>query len=133
MKNKEYYIDEIAKIFANKETGCAFRLAHIPELSREKCGALPCTQCDKITLKWLEEEYIEPEPEINWEEVPYNTKVYVRDNEYSDWKLRTFVCYNPKYFEPFVCVANMGKSAVGWKYAKLVDERDIMRFKKKVN
>lgn len=124
MKNKEKYLDEIIKMFSKNEISCSFKKKHL---------AINCNNCEKckeLFDLWLEEEYIEPEPEINWEEVPYNTKIYVRDNEYSDWKLRTFVCYNPKYFDPFICVANMGGSAVGWKYAKLVCERDIMRFKK---
>lgn len=129
MKNKEKYLDEMLTMFNKNESSCSFKMGHVIK----NCKDVSCIKCEELFKTWLEEEYIEPEPEINWEEVPYNTKVYVRDDEYSDWKLRTFVCYNPKYFVPFICVSNAGNSAIGWKYAKLVDERDIMRFKKKVS
>lgn len=131
MKNKEKYIDDIIEIMKDPKKECSFRAKR---MFRSEDGNCPnpkemlCYECDVKFYQWLEEEY-EP-PKVNWEEVPYNTKVYVRDDEYSDWKLRTFVCYNPKYFDPFICVANVGKSAVSWKYAKLVDEEDIARFKK---
>ena len=129
MKNKEKYLDKMLTVFNENESSCLFKKKYVIK----NCDDIGCNKCEELFKTWLEEEYIEPEPEINWEEVPYNTKVYVREDEYSDWKLRTFVCYNPKYFDPFICVANMGESAVGWKYAKLVDERDIKRFKKKVS
>lgn len=124
MKNKEKYLDEMLTMFNKNEVSCLFKKKYVVK----NCNDIGCIKCEELFKTWLEEEYIKLE--INWEEVPYNTKVYVRENEHSDWKLRTFVCYNPKYFEPFVCVANAGKSAVGWKYAKLVDERDITKYKK---
>lgn len=129
MKNKEKYLDEMLTMFNKNESSCSFKMGHVIK----SCKDVSCIKCEELFKTWLEEEYIEPEPEINWEEVPYNTKVYVRDDEYSDWKLRTFVCYNPKYFDPFICVSNAGNSAIGWKYAKLVYEEDIKRFKKKVS
>ena len=124
MKNKEKYLDEMLTIFNENKTSCFFKKKYVIK----NCNDISCIKCEELFKTWLEEEYIELE--INWEEVPYNTKVYVRDDEYNDWKLRTFVCYNPKYFEPFVCVGNEGKYAVGWKFAKLVDERDITKYKK---
>ena len=129
MKNKEKYLDEMLTMFNKNESSCSFKMGYVIK----SCKDINCIKCEELFKAWLEEEYIEPEPEINWEEVPYNTKVYVRDDEYSDWKLRSFVCYNPKYFDPFICVANSGNSAIGWKYAKLAYEKDIMRFKKKVS
>lgn len=126
MKNKEKYLDEMLTMFNKNESSCSFKMGHVIK----SCKDISCIKCEELFKTWVEEEYIEPEPEINWEEVPFNTKVYVRDDEYSDWNLRTFVYYNPKNLEPFICIANAGNHAIGWKYAKLANELDIMRFKK---
>lgn len=124
MKNKEKYLDEMLTMFNEDEIACSFKKKYVIK----NCNG--CNKCKELFKAWLEKEYIEPEPEINWEEVPYNTKVYVRDDEYSDWKLRIFVCYNPKNLEPFICITNAGNQAIGWKYAKLANEEDITKYKK---
>lgn len=126
MKNKEKYLDEMLALFNKNEVSCSFKMRHVIE----SCKDTGCDKCSELFKAWLEKEYIEPEPEINWEEVPYNTKVYVRDDEYTSWKLRTFICYNPKYLDPFICITNTGECALGWKYAKLANEEDIIRYKK---
>lgn len=126
MKNKEKYLDEMLALFNKNETSCSFKMGNVIK----SCKNIGCDKCEELFKSWLEKEYVEPEPEINWEEVPYNTKVYVRDDEYTNWKLRTFICYNPKYSDPFICITNTGECALGWKYAKLADERDVIKYKK---
>lgn len=126
MKNKEKYLDEMLTVFNEDEASCLFKQTHIIK----NCNDTGCIRCEELFKSWLEEEHIESKPEINWEKVPFNTKVYIRDDENSTWELRAFVCYNPELPEPFICIGNSGKSAVSWKYAKLVDEKDIAKYKK---
>ena len=129
MKNKEKYLDKMLTVFNENESSCFFKKKYVIK-NCDNIGG--CNKCEELFKTWLEEEYIEPEPEINWEEVPYNTKVYVRDDKYSAWELRTFICYKPELSDPFICIGNVGSNrAVGWKLAELVDEEDIERFKKR--
>ena len=128
MKNKEKYLDEMLTMFNKNDSSCSFKM----ELVIKSCKDISCIECKDLFKTWLEEEYIEPQVEINWEKVPYNTKVYVRDDKYSTWELRTFICYKPELQHPFICIGNVGSNrAVGWKLAELVDEEDIERFKKR--
>lgn len=127
MKNKEKYLDEMLTIFNENEVSCFFKKKYVVK----NCNDIGCNKCEELFKAWLEKEYIEPQVEINWERVPYNTKVHVRDDKYSTWELRTFICYKPELPDPFICIGNVGGNhAVGWKYAKLANELDIMRFKK---
>lgn len=58
MKNKEKYFDFIVKEFAGLDVdGCDFRKKHV--LKQKYCDGIICTECNKRTAEWLEQEYQE--------------------------------------------------------------------------
>lgn len=57
MKNKEKYNDELIEAFVEGNT-CVFKKKFI--LKGHCHNRLACYECDKLTKKWLEEEYKEP-------------------------------------------------------------------------
>lgn len=80
--------------------------------------------CTQKRLEWLQQEYKEPEVEVDWSKVPIDTPVLVRHHENAEWRERYFagyiggkVCafdYGTKS-EDFVCINR-------WKFAKLAEE-----------
>ena len=59
MKNKEKYIDLIAKAFANVDgSHCDFRAKYV--LKQTGCYGVSCAECNIRTAEWLEQEYQEP-------------------------------------------------------------------------
>ena len=58
MKNKEKYVDFIAKAFADVDADvCGFRKEHV--LKQKSCRLVGCVECGKRTAEWLEQEYQE--------------------------------------------------------------------------
>jgi hypothetical protein len=82
-----------------------------------------CPECNVKFYEWLEEEY-EP-PKVDWNSVPMNTIIEVRDYENASWTKRIFVWYNENSDYPYVCIGNTKYNyglAVSWKYARLLEE-----------
>ena len=96
MKNREKYRDEIMEAIkrrrADNDNMCRFlrdnvipRFASEADVEREVCGNLECYTCANLFAFWLDEEYIEPpKPEVDWDKVPVDTLVRVRDGERID-------------------------------------------------
>lgn len=143
MKNREKYRDEILNsVFrGNGEAYCEFAkknvLPNLTDCTNGECEELhACGLCRDIFAFWLDEEYKEPQkPEVDWNNVPVDTLVRVRDYEDDEWLLRYFKCFSRT---PSACqpgrdyeVWALGATSVTaegdteqWKYCELVEDED---------
>lgn len=134
MKNREKYREEIIKSHGT----CEFiNDTGIPELigsttdSKCICDMGDCRACLIRFTLWLDEEY--EESEVDWNEVPVDTLVRVRDYEDDEWLLRYFKCFSRT---PSECQSGrdyevwaLGATSVTaegdteqWKYCELVED-----------
>lgn len=143
MKNREMYKDKIMKALkdAPVEDGaiCDFmREAVFPTQNatgEEHCRKISCTDCSMVFAFWLDEEYVEPEPpkpEVDWDNVPVDTLVRVRDYEADNWKLRYFAGFF-EYDSLKYATWNSGRTSktanetndfTCWRYCELVEDED---------
>lgn len=83
-------------------------------------------------VKWEDEEPLDIAEElgvVNWEKVPVDAKVYVKDIDSDEWLPRHFAGFDSKFDQPFITF-DCGKSSwtndnfplVRWDYCKLVEE-----------
>ena len=139
MKNREKFEKEILDIAcsghsiafdkeANKLTAC----------NKINCGECAFyssgSRCRGKCKEWCESEYVEPE--VDWNKVPVDTPVLVRNNESDIWYNRHFA-----YFEDGKVFA-YDFGATSWsadkshictsacRYAKLANEEDISKYAK---
>ena len=143
MKNREKYRDEIfealAELFNSGADGgsCGFMKKQVfPSYDLKKCakkgtcGGVTCTDCAKMFAFWLDEEYTEPpKPEVDWNKVPVDTLVKVRDSQSEDWKLGFFKGFYPQNEFKFETWTNGETSKTGydyevWMYCELVEDED---------
>lgn len=143
MKNREKFRDEIVEAIKedNDENGkmcCFLKDNVIPRFISEEdvelstCGGLDCHTCAKMFAFWLEEEYIEPpKPKVDWNKVPVDTLVRVRDREDQEWTLMYFKGIEGEgyinRFQTWVDGAT-SKTAYGeyenWPYCELVEDEE---------
>lgn len=134
MKNREKYKNELIKVIKKDGKLCEFVKKHevfrmFGKDSKSYCK-MTCVTCGAALQLWLDEEY--EEPEVDWDNVPDDTLVRVRDGEYEKWRLRYFAGFfehdSLKY-----ATWNRGrtsKTAEGtddfmtWRYCELVEEED---------
>ena len=137
--NYEHYKDTIVKdaVFqgrhiALKESGEPVFCGHGFSCSECIFNEGPCSERRK---EWLNAEYKEPVIEIDWEKVPVDTKILVKDQETNHWLRRYFAeCENG-----FVRAFKSGTTSWSvddrgttlWKYAKLANEEDIEKHRKR--
>lgn len=140
MKNREKYRDEIMEAIkrrrADNDNMCRFlrdnvipRFASEADVEREVCGNLECYTCANLFAFWLDEEYEEPpKPEVDWDSVPVDTLVRVRDHEDKEWRLRYFKGIDNRHTDRFL-VWECGATSVtaeggytNWKYCELVED-----------
>ena len=90
---------------------------------------MACATCSTALQLWLDEEYVEPE--IDWNNVPVDTLVRVRNRAEDKWFLRYFKeigdeHLNCRYFT--WSGGTTSKTAEGscteWKYCELVEDED---------
>lgn len=80
--------------------------------------------CPQKRLKWLQEEYKEPEVEVDWSKVPIDTPILVKTGINDEWTERIFA----GYIADKVCVFDgydTSENFVGispWNYAKLAEQ-----------
>lgn len=140
MKNREKFRDEILNsVFkGNVEDYCDFAkkyvLPNITDCTNGECHELPyCKLCRTIFAFWLDEEY--EEPEVDWDNVPVDTLVRVRDDESGKWTLRYFrsfgriySSYPPEYNYEVWALGATSVTAEGdterWKQCELVEDED---------
>lgn len=103
------------------------------EIAGGRCGNnIFCDDCTKAFVFWLDEEYEEPpKPEVDWDNVPVDTLVRVRDDENDEWTLMYFKGVDekdPKYRYMAWTDGATSKTACGyyekWKYCELVEVED---------
>ena len=130
MKNREKYKNELIKAIREDLDLCKFVKNH--EVFRmigkdiESYCEMDCVACGTALQLWLDEEY--EEPEVDWDNVPVDTLVRVRDSVSEDWRLMYFKEYyrDCQYrYETWVD-GKTSKTAegdcVGWQYCELVEE-----------
>lgn len=146
MKNREKFNKEIKKAIDENVSGnstmCNFiRKRVLPNLTNQKvddtkydyCRDWSCGICGTAFAFWLDEEYKEPpKSEVDWDKVPVDTLVRVRDGEYEKWRLRYFSGFF-EYDSLKYATWNSGrtsKTAEGtddfttWRYCELVEEEE---------
>lgn len=140
MKNREKFREEILSWAkngkGNAEAYCEFaRKNMIPNLTDctdEGCAELTCTCCRAIFSVWLDENFEEPpKPEVDWNEVPVDTLVRVRDYECDEWVLRYFAGIDeetPKFRFLTWDAGATSITACGnythWKYCELAEDEN---------
>lgn len=143
MKNREKYREELMNIVklestqrSRVSTFCDFVKNNVlPNYTNEECCNFWCNTCTKLFAFWLDEEYTEPlkpmKPKVDWNKVPVDTLVRVRDYEYCEWNLRYFKGIdksNPE--EKYEAWSNGATSKTAndssnhWKYCELVEVED---------
>lgn len=116
MTNIQKYIDELKVIKKRaKEDLLIDKIAVNKQGQPKYCITQPCDDCifnGHCTLEakkqWLEQEYVEPEQQVDWSEVKVDTPILVRDYESGKWIKR--------YFAKFVDgkVYAWGDGATSW-------------------
>lgn len=129
MKNREKYREEILNYKRGEVEFCNnFIEANILKPLGIKCSEISCVQCKLISDMWLEEEYKEQEPEVDWSKVAVDTPILVRDSENSRWRKRYFAKYeNGKVFawnDGKTSWTNYDEEPLVWNYAKLADKEE---------
>lgn len=117
---------------------CIFKKRYVlpwlyEDIDRNSCNTVACAWCNVLFWLWLDEECEEPpKPEVDWDNVPVDTLVRVRDGEYEKWRLRYFSGFF-EYDSLKYATWNSGrtsKTAEGtddfttWRYCELVEEED---------
>lgn len=138
MKNREKFKNEIKSALETGST-CAFVREFVKpkplDLSAddEFCKNYNCHGCSKLFAFWLDEEY--EEPEVDWDNVPVDTLVRVRDCKGDEWTLRYFKgfsrtpsAYPPGYYydvwEDGTTSVTAEERTERWKYCELVEDED---------
>lgn len=133
MKNREKYKNELMDVIKTDGKICGFVKKHdvfrmFGKDSKSYCE-MTCVTCGVALNLWLDAEY--EEPEVDWNDVPVDTLVRVRDREDQEWILRYFKGINEdslrRVYEAWESGAT-SKTADGkylcWKYCELVEDED---------
>ena len=135
MKNREKFRDEIVKAIKSRETCEFMNDTVIPEFIGSKtdskciCEMGDCRACLILFTLWLDEEY--EEPEVDWDNVPVDTLVRVRNRTEDKWFLRYFKeigdeHLNCRYFtwSGGTTSKTAGGSSTEWKYCELAEDEE---------
>lgn len=131
MKNRERFREQILEWseWPGRDI-CDFKREEVlPHFGKEGCDGISCRWCAILLNLWLDEEY--EEPEVDWDNVPVDTLVRVRDGEDEEWLLRYFKGINDIHlrhrYEAWESGAT-SKTANGeylcWNYCELVEDED---------
>mgnify|MGYP004494401419 CR=1 FL=1 len=136
MTNKEKYYNKIINIaLANADIAMNKNTSELTSCAGIQCvqckfneGGLPC-KAEK--LKWLNEEYIEPE--TDWSKVEVDTPILVKNIESQAWIVKYFA----KYEDGKVWCWSDGKtsyttkSVCDWDFTKLPTPEELEQHRKK--
>ena len=134
MKNREKYKNELIDVIKKDGNICEFMIKRgVSQMFGKDmesfCGETECTSCTTALNLWLDEEY--EEPEVDWDNVPVDTLVRVRDFESEEWVLRYFKGIDGEFPGSKFMAWDGGstsKTAYGdytrWKYCELVEDED---------
>lgn len=133
MKNREKYKNELIKVIKKDGKLCEFVKKHevfrmFGKDSKSYCK-MTCVTCGTALQLWLDEEY--EEPEVDWDNVPVDTLVRVRDRDDEEWILKYFKGIdNEDPANRFMAWSDgaTSKTACGyyekWTYCELVEDED---------
>lgn len=133
MKNREKYKNELMDVIKLDGRICGFVKKHdvfrMIGTDWESFCEMDCIACGTALQLWLDEEY--EESEVDWNNVPVDTLVRVRDYEYCDWNLRYFKGIDKSNTEEkYEAWSNGATSKTAddssnhWKYCELVEDTD---------
>lgn len=139
MKNREKYKKTIMELARGMEEGsfCIFKKRYVlprlyEDINRNSCNTVACAWCNVLFWLWLDEECEEPpKPEVDWDNVPVDTLVRVRDNDNEEWVLQYFKGIdknreNLKYMAwSYGATSTTAQgNSTHWKYCELVEDED---------
>lgn len=136
MKNREKFRKEIIKSARTPEERlnvCEFiRINVLPHFGAEDCAGVNCAWCKFLVDMWMDAEYEEqPKPEVDWDKVPVDTLVRVRDYYNELWVLRYFKGIDETHpTHKYVAWSDgaTSKTAGGytdnWMFCELVEDED---------
>lgn len=133
MQNFDVYWDEIVEAIKDDDKMCCFmRDEVLPYFLKDNdCKKIGCNTCAKMFTAWMFADYVEPpKPEVDWDNVPVDTLVRVRNDEDSPWVLQYFKEFDEERNYKFLAWSNgrtsktAGGMRTGWKYCELVEEED---------
>lgn len=133
MKNRDKYKNELMDVIKTDGRICGFVITHgVSQMfgtdMERFCGETDCPTCTTALQLWLDEEY--EEPEVDWNKVPVDTLVRVRNDEDSPWVLQYFKEFDEDRSYKFLAWSNgrtsktAGGMRTGWKYCELVEVED---------
>lgn len=145
MKNWEKNIRDIMPFMV---AGITWRKTASGEI--KKCEGEDCDNCGFFSyngscsdekLKWLNSEYEEPKKidwdnDIDWDRVPVDTPVLVRNSENESWMKEHFAerngqCGCGTWINGMTSFTGDGWRTIHWKYCKLARPEDIEKYRKK--
>ena len=133
MKNRGKYKNELMECIKVDGMLCGFVKKHgvfrmFGKDSKSYCK-MTCVTCGTALQLWLDEEY--EEPEVDWDNVPVDTLVRVRDRDDEEWILKYFKGIdNEDPANRFMAWSDgaTSKTACGyyekWTYCELVEDED---------
>lgn len=130
MQNFDVYWDEIVEAIKDDDKMCCFmRDEVLPYFLKDNdCKKIGCNTCAKMFTAWMFADYVEPpKPEVDWDNVPVDTLVRVRNDEDSPWVLQYFKEFDEEKNYKFLAWSNgrtsktAGGRRTGWKYCELVE------------
>ena len=133
MKNREKYKNELMDVIKMDGRICGFVKKHdvfrMIGTDWESFCEMDCIACGTALQLWLDEEY--EEPEVDWDNVPVDTLVQVRDRDDEEWELKYFKGIDNEdpanRFMAWIDGAT-SKTACGdyekWTYCELVEGED---------
>ena len=134
MKNREKYKNELMDVIKLDGRICGFMKKHdvfrMIGTDWESFCEMDCIACGTALQIWLDEEY--EEPKVDWNNVPVDTLVRVRDREEQEWTLMYFKGisdYDRAHRFMTWCDGATSKTASGgdyvrWKYCELVEDEE---------
>ena len=142
MTNKEKYYDELMDyalagldIAIDKNTN---EIVHCKGFKCSDCkfGEYWDVTCCYCKLEWLNEEYIEPEPETDWSKVEVDTPILVRSKEDESWRVRHFAkCENGQAYcwgHGHTSYTAIDSQVYLWLLTKLPTPEELEQYRKKV-
>lgn len=134
MNNKEKYKNELIEVIKKDGRLCEFVKKHevfrmFGKDSISYCK-MTCVTCGTALDLWLDEEY--EEPKIDWNKVPVDALVRVRNRKENEWVMRYFKGFDEKRHSHKFQVWTGGRTSktVGgsgmepWEYCELVEDDD---------
>ena len=134
MKNREKYKNELMDVIKMDGRICGFVKKHdvfrMIGTGWESFCEMDCVACGTALQIWLDEEY--EESKVDWNKVPVDTLVRVRNRKENEWVMRYFKGIDERRTSYKFLVWTDGKTSktVGgfgmetWKYCELVEVED---------